>query len=55
MEEDILARMDERTDAAAGLNEEWGRPQTNARVDQSLLDRVMNTTDTTEMQMGTAH
>ena len=28
---------------------EWGRPQTNARADQSLLNRVMNTTETTEM------
>ena len=55
MEEDILARMGERTETARGFDEEWGRPLTNARVDQSLLDRVMNTTDSTEMQMGTAH
>lgn len=53
-EEDILARMGERTDVGAGFTE-WGRPHTNARADQSLLDRVMNTTDSTEMPAGTAH
>eukprot|EP01043_Picozoa_sp_COSAG02_P059083 COSAG02_NODE_7462_length_3001_cov_1.468987_5_plen_50_part_00 len=49
-----MARMGERADVAAGFTE-WGRPQTNARADQSLLDRVMNTTDATEPLVGTAH
>ena len=45
--------MGERQDAAAGFAEELGRPQTNARADQSLLDRVMNNTvETAGSQVG---
>lgn len=41
-----MARMGE---PRGGGEAEWGRPQTNARADQSLLNRVMNTTEATEM------